>query len=158
MRVPDTITLGPSRFQFDRDSSLVSMEVPNRIRPGGNENVTRLDEADVLMSNSPNAFAQSIIVQPSTLQRSQIDDYVAVQPPETSDETVRSLPTTPTPFRRSTSMNVAEKDVVKELKNLQKRFERFEQSVAKRNTLDLCFQLFLVGCIAYLYFRRSTSK
>lgn len=153
MRVPDTITLGPLRFQHDRDASLVSMEVPNRIRPGGNENVNRIDEADVLMSNNPNSLAQSIFVQPSTLQRSQIDDYVSIQPPETSDEIVRSLPKTPPNFSRSTSNNVAE-----DLKNLQKRFENLEKSFAQKKTIDLCLQIFLAGCIVCLYFRRSSSK
>ena len=126
---------------------------------GDDENIeTRLDEADVLMTNNPNRLTGSIIVQPSissALQRSQIDDYVAVQAPNTSDQLERSLPSSPSVgFQRSNSNYVLEKDIVKELKTLQHRCEQMENSLTQMNRRNLFIQIVLFGFIAFIYFRR----
>jgi hypothetical protein len=92
MHVPDSIIVGPARSTIPRlhqddDQLPIRMEVPDRLRPGGNGSMIMLDDKDFFVNGETNHLSDSFIHQPSlpsTLHPKDIettsddDDYTSI--------------------------------------------------------------------------------
>ena len=81
MHVPDSITVGPTRSALPRldldDQIPVRMEVPDRLRPGGNGSMILLNEADFFAPIDPiHSLSDSVHQQslPTTLHPKDIEN------------------------------------------------------------------------------------
>lgn len=99
MHVPDSITVGPvrstvPRLHQDNERVPIRMEVPDRLRPGGNGSMVMLNDTDFFTNGDTDHLSESYMQQPSlpsTLHPKDIesisdDDYTSVdvrnsQPP-----------------------------------------------------------------------------
>lgn len=78
MHVPDSITVGPNRSPMTRidfdDQIPVRMEVPDRLRPGGNGSMIMLNEADFFTPIDPIHSIQQQHSLPTSLHPKDIEN------------------------------------------------------------------------------------
>ncbi|CAF4763687.1 unnamed protein product [Rotaria sp. Silwood1] len=166
MHVPHSITVGPVRSTFPRihpddDPIPVRMEVPDRLRPGGNGSVIALNDTDFFISNESNQLSNSFIQQPSlpsTLLPTDIET-------RSDDEgTLINIQRDNQSMKLSQSWHVEsfngidDKNILNKLQLLQTRVNYIERTLARRQYRDRIFYTCVIGYFllqALLSVRRS---
>ncbi|UJR14716.1 hypothetical protein I4U23_001709 [Adineta vaga] len=153
MHVPDSITVGPtrsnnSRLHQDNDRVPIRMEVPDRLRPGGNGSMVMLNDTDFFTNGESNHLSDSFIQQPSlpsTLHPKDIestsdDDYtsVDVKTPQQPIKIVDSWHIEPL-----NSMD--DKNVLNKIQLLQNRVQQIERNLVRREKRDRLFYTCIFG-------------
>ncbi|CAF4523281.1 unnamed protein product, partial [Rotaria sp. Silwood2] len=166
MHVPHSITVGPVRSTFPRihpddDRVPVRMEVPDRLRPGGNGSMIALNDTDFFTNDESNSLSDSFIQQPSLppiLHPSDIrttsDDEDTSVNIQTGDQAITlSQSWHVEPFH-----GIDDKNILNKLQLLQNRVRYIEERLARRQHRDRIFYSCVIGYFllqALLSVRRS---
>ncbi|CAF1054008.1 unnamed protein product [Rotaria sordida] len=166
MHVPHSITVGPTRSTFPRihpddDRVPIRMEVPGRLRPGGNGSMIALNETDFFMNDESNQLSNSFIQQPSLPSTLHPTDIETISDDE--DKLV-NIQKENQPIQLTQSWHIEpynsidDKNVLNKLQLLQNRARHIEQTLARRQYRDRIFYTCVIGYFllqALLSVRRS---
>lgn len=162
MHVPDSITVGPSRqtniprLHQDNEQVPIRMEVPERLRPGGNGRMIPLNDTDFFVNNQPTNLSDSFIHQPSLptvlhpkdIETTSDDDYTSVRVKQEPRDLWHVEP----------MATLDDKQVLNKLQLLQNRVYQIEKKLLRRDNRDRIFYSCILGYFliqALLSVRRS---
>ncbi|CAF0724473.1 unnamed protein product [Adineta steineri] len=154
MHVPDSITVGPTRsthprLDQDYDRVPIRMEVPDRLRPGGNGSMVMLNDTDFFTNGESNHLSDSIVQQPSLpsilhpkdIDTTSDDDYTSVDVRKER----QPVPLVDSWHMESLNTTIDDKHVSNKLQLLQNRVHQIERKLVQRETRDRIFYTCIIG-------------